>query len=119
MVDEHQEQRITEEPKPAQLTDIGLGDVFEFLVARNQLDDGRTTKRHQSGGASVKARCTRKQIYGQPYSKAQNQQLPFWSAKGQQHDENQINIWMHIPSQADMVDDQHLKEHEHDETDDL
>ncbi len=26
---------------------------------------------------------------------------------------------MHIPSQTDMVDDQHLKEYKHNETDDL
>lgn len=119
MMDEHQTQHITEEPKPAQLAKIRLGDVFKFLVARNEADDRRSAKSHQSGGSSMKSWCARKQVDSQTQGKAQNQQLPFGCAERQQHNENQIDIGMHIPSEADMVDNQHLKEHEHDETDDL
>ena len=70
MMDEHQTQHITEEPKPAQLTKIGFGDVFKFLVARNEADDGRSTKSHQGGGSCMKPRCARKQINGQAQGKA-------------------------------------------------
>ena len=119
VVDEHHEQRIAEKPKPAQLTEVGFGDVFKLLVARNQLDDGRSAEGHQGGGAGVKSGSARKQVDRQTDGKAQYQELPFLSAERQQHNENQIDIRMHIPSKTDMVDDQHLKEHEHDETDDL
>ncbi len=119
VVDEHHEQRIAEEPKPSQLTEVRLGDVFKLLVARNQLDDGRSAESHQGGGTGVKSRRARKQIDGQTYGKTQHQELPFLGTKWQQHDENQIDIRMYIPSKTDMVDDQHLKKHEHDETDDL
>ena len=54
-----------------------------------------------------------------PKKKAQHQELPFGSVEWQQHDENQVNIRMHIPAQADVVDDQHLEEHEHNKADDL
>lgn len=67
----------------------------------------------------MKSGSARKQVDNQTYDKAKNQQLPFRGAEWQQHDENHVNIWMHISSEANMVDDQHLKEHEHDETDDL
>ena len=118
-MDEHQTQHITEEPKPAQLTKIGFGDVFKFLVARNEADDRWSAKSHQGSGSGMKSWCACKQVDGQTQGKAQNQQLPFGCAARQHQNENQIDIGMHIPSKADMVDDQHLKEHEHDETDDL
>ena len=67
----------------------------------------------------MKSGRARKQVDNQAYGKTKNQQLPLGGAEWQQHDENHINIRMHIPSKANMVDDQHLKEHEHNETDDL
>ena len=118
-MDEHHTECVAEEPDATQLAEVRFGDILELLVTRNKLDDRGTTESHQSGGSCVKPWRARKQINGQTYRKAQNQQLPFGSAKRQQHNENQIDIRMHIPSKTDMVDDQHLKEHEHDETDDL
>ena len=67
----------------------------------------------------MKSWCTCKQVDGQTQGKTQNQKLPFWGAERQQHNENQVDIRMHIPSKANMVDNQYLTEHEHDETDDL
>ena len=65
MMDEHQTQHITEEPKSTQLAKVGFGDVFKLLVARNEVNDGRSAKSHQSCGSSMKSRCARKQIDGQ------------------------------------------------------
>ena len=67
----------------------------------------------------MKARRARKQVNRQTQSETQHQKLPFGCAERQQHNENQVNIRMHIPTKSDVVDDQHLKEYEHDETDDL
>lgn len=33
VVDEYHEQRVAEKPKPSQLTEVGLGNVFKLLVA--------------------------------------------------------------------------------------
>ena len=119
MVDEYQTEHVTEEPYSSQLAKIRLGDVLEFLVARNKADDGRSAESHQGGGSGMKSWRACKQIHSQAQGKSQHQQLPFGCAERQQHDENHIDIGMHIPSEADVVDDQYLKEYEHDETDDL
>ena len=119
MMDEHHEKGIPQKPNAVQLSQVRLLDIFEFLVARNEPDDRRPTECHQSGGSGMKPWRTREQVDGQAQHKAQYQQLPFRCVEWQQHDENQINIWMDIAAQADMVNDQHLKEHEHYEADDL
>ena len=59
------------------------------------------------------------QVDGQTQHEAEHQQLPFRGVEGQQHDEDQENVGMDITAKADMVDDQYLEKHEHDETDDL
>ena len=119
MVNQHHAERVSEEPNAVQLTEVGFLDVLEFLIARNERDDGWSAEGHQSGGPSVKARCTRKQVDGEAQDETQHQQLPLRYAERQQHNENQIDIRMHIASQADVVDDQHLEKHERDEANDL
>ena len=64
MVDEYQTEHVTEEPYSSQLAKIRLGDVLEFLVARNEADDGRSAEGHQGGGSGMKSRGARKQIHG-------------------------------------------------------
>ena len=119
MVDKHHEKSIPQEPNAVQLSKVGLLYVLKLLVARDESDDGRPTESHQRGGASVKSRCSCKQVDGQAQDKAQDKKLPFWCVKRQQHYENQVNVWVNVSPQADVIDDQHLKEHEHHETDDL
>ena len=118
-MNEHHEKGIPQKPNAVQLSEVGLLDVFKLLVARNESDDGRPTESHQGSGSGMKPRRSREQVDGQAQHKAQYQQLPFWCVKRQQHDENQVNIWMDIAAQTDVVDDEHLEEHEHHETDDL
>ena len=119
VMDEHHEKGISQKPDAVQLSQVGFLDVFKLLVARDESDDGRPAESHQGGGSGMKPWRSREQVDGQAQRKAQHQQLPFRCVKRQQHDENQVNIRMDIAAQTDVVDDQHLEEHEHHETDDL
>ena len=64
-MDEHHAENIAKEPDTVQLSEIGLLDVLEFLVARNEADDGRATERHQGGGTCVKSWCSSEKVDGQ------------------------------------------------------
>ena len=118
-MDEHHAERITQKPDAAQLSEIGFLDVFELLVSGDNLDDGWPAESHQGGGSGMKPWCARKQVNAQSQGETQHQELPFWCAEGQQHNENQVNVRVYITAQADVVDDQHLEKHEHNEADDL
>lgn len=119
MVDKHHNKGIPQKPDAVQLSKVGLLYVLKLLVTRDESDDGRPTESHQCGGASMKSRCSCKQVDGQAQNETQDKKLPFRRVERQQHYENQVNIRMNVSTQADVVDDQHLKEHEHHEADDL
>ena len=119
MVNQHHAKRVAEKPNAVQLAEVGLLDVVKLQSARNERDDGWSAEGHQSGGSRVKSGRSRKQVDGETQDETQHQQLPLRYAERQQHNENQIDIRMHIASQADVVDDQHLEKHERDEANDL
>ena len=70
MVDKHHAKRIAEKPHAAQLSDIGLGDIFKLQAARYQPDDGRSTEGHKGGGSCMKSRCACKQVDHESQAKA-------------------------------------------------
>ena len=119
MVNKHHAKCVSEEPNAVQLAEVGLLDVLEFLVARNEFDDGWSAESHQGGGSGVKSGRSREHIDGQAQHEAQDQELPIRCVERQQHNENQVDIRMYIASQADVVDDQHLEKHKRYEANDL
>ena len=104
-MNEHHEKGIPQEPNAVQLSEVGFLYVLKFLVTRDESDNRRSAESHQCGGACVETRRSREQVDGQAQNEAQNKQLPFRCVERQQHNENQINIWMNISAQADVVDD--------------
>lgn len=118
-MDQHHTNRVAEKPRTAKLTKIRFLYIFEFLVARHQLDDRGPAESHQGGGTRMKAKRPSEQVNGQAQHEAQQQKLPLGRVERQQHDEDQVDVWMDITAQTDMVDDQHLKEHERNEADNL
>ena len=119
VMDGHHTQGIAEKPSEAQLVDVGFFDVFKLLAAGDDADDGRPTEGHEGGGASMHSQGTHEEVDGQSDAETSEQQLPTPNIDREQHDEDEIDVRVHITAQPDMVDDEHLGDHQGDETDDI
>ena len=96
MMHQHQTGHIAQEPRSAQLPDVGLLNVLQLLVSRNQTQYGRATERHQGGGSRMQSRRAGKHVDAKSQDKAQAQHLPFGHGDRKQHNENQVDVWMHV-----------------------
>lgn len=112
MVHENHAGGVFDEPDAILLNEVRSLNVLVFLVSRKKVEDERSAKRHESGGTRMQTRCTTKEVNGQAYGKTRKQQLPFGDIDRQEHDEDQIDVGMHITTQADIVDHKHLKKDE-------
>ena len=65
VMDEYHNKGIALKPNAVQLSQVRLLDVLEFLVARDETDDGWPTESHQCGGSGMKPWRSRKQVDGQ------------------------------------------------------
>ncbi len=98
---------------------IGFLHVLILLVSRKQVKDVWSAESHEGRGTCVQSGCAAKKVNSQAQEEPQNQQLPIRNVDGQEHDENDIDVWMHITTQADIVDYKHLKKDECDKTNDI
>lgn len=55
MVDKHHKKGISQKPDAIQLSEVKLLYIIEFLVARDESDDGRPTESHQGGGSCMES----------------------------------------------------------------